>query len=89
MAMTKGTKQNGSQQRLDEWKAFDEDGYRYHQVQWETPKQSTLAFESFTSQHISTSKNIIDLGAGGGLQLHSSQINTTLLTLQLLIIRMS
>ena len=64
--MTKGTKQNGSQQRLDEWKAFDEDGYRYHQVQWETPKQSTLAFESFTSQHISTSKNIIDLGAGGG-----------------------
>ena len=64
--MTKGSKQIGTQQRLDEWEAIDELGYRYHYAQWENPKQSTLAFESFTSQHISTSKNIIDLGAGGG-----------------------
>jgi ubiquinone/menaquinone biosynthesis C-methylase UbiE len=66
MAMTKDTQQNVSQQRLDEWKKLDEDAYRYHQTQWETPKQSTLAFESFASQYISTSKNIIDLGADAG-----------------------
>lgn len=64
--MNKFTGQNISQQRVDEWENLDEDDYRYHEIQWETPKQSTLAFESFARQHISTSKNIIDMGAGTG-----------------------
>ena len=55
-----------SQQRLDEWKKIDEDGYRYHKTQWETPKQSTIAFKDFASIHFSKSKNIIDMGAGAG-----------------------
>ena len=68
MALTndKHTQQDVSQQRLDEWEKIDEDGYRYHKTQWETPKQSTIAFENFALKHISKSKNIIDMGAGAG-----------------------
>jgi SAM-dependent methyltransferase len=64
--MNKNTSSNGTEQSLYESEELDEIDYRYHQVQWETPKESTLVFESFASQHISTSKNIIDLGAGSG-----------------------
>lgn len=54
------------QQRLDEWKYLDEEGYCYHKNQWDVPKRSTLAFEEFVSGHLSVSKNVIDMGAGSG-----------------------
>jgi ubiquinone/menaquinone biosynthesis C-methylase UbiE len=55
-----------SQQRLDEWQMLDDAGYRYHNIQWDMPKRSTIAFETFAKEHIANSKNIIDMGAGGG-----------------------
>ena len=64
--MIENTHQGVRKQRLDEWENLDETAYRYHKTQWETPKESTKAFQSFASQHISTSQNIIDLGAGAG-----------------------
>lgn len=53
-------------QRIDEWENLDENGYRYHKSQWDTPKQSTIAFENFVSKNISKSTQIIDMGAGAG-----------------------
>lgn len=58
-------------QRLDEWKKIDEDGYRYHTAQWETPKRSTIAFESFVDEYLIKSKKIIDMGAGAGASTSS------------------
>ncbi len=64
--MTDTREQKLSQQRLDEWEKLDDDGYRYHNTQWDTPKRSTIAFEAFAKEHIANSKNIIDMGAGAG-----------------------
>ena len=38
----------------------------YHLRQWDTPKQSTKAFEAFVSDHLSKAKSIVDLGCGAG-----------------------
>jgi SAM-dependent methyltransferase len=54
------------QQRLDEWKSIDENGYLYHKAQWNEPKRSTLAFLDFAGEHIFKSKNVVDMGAGAG-----------------------
>lgn len=53
-------------QRTDEWEEIDASSLAYHALQWESPKQSTLAFERFVSSTLSKSKNVIDLGAGAG-----------------------
>lgn len=53
-------------QRVDEWEKLDDDAYRYHKAQWETPKRSTVAFEQFAREQIAKSRNIIDMGAGSG-----------------------
>lgn len=55
-----------SKQRVTEWENIDHRSLQYHTSQWETPKQSTLAFNKFISNEIAKSKNIIDLGAGSG-----------------------
>ena len=57
---------NTTQQRVDEWKKIDEKGLNYHTIQWESPKESTLAFMDFIRPILLTAKNIIDMGAGGG-----------------------
>jgi ubiquinone/menaquinone biosynthesis C-methylase UbiE len=54
------------QQRLDEWENLDENGYHYHKIQWDTPKRSTIAFESFANNHLASSNSVIDMGAGAG-----------------------
>jgi ubiquinone/menaquinone biosynthesis C-methylase UbiE len=51
---------------LDEWKNLDEDAYLHHKIQWDTPKRSTIAFESFVNNHLAKSNNVIDMGAGAG-----------------------
>lgn len=38
----------------------------YHMKQWNEPKESTKAFWEFFSNELSTSKSIIDIGAGAG-----------------------
>jgi ubiquinone/menaquinone biosynthesis C-methylase UbiE len=53
-------------QRVDERQEIDASGLEYHVLQWESPKQSTLAFERFVGSTLSKSKNVIDLGAGAG-----------------------
>ena len=70
----KAREQKLSPQRLDEWKKLDEHDYRYHKIQWDKPKRSTIAFEAFANQHIANSKNIIDMGAGAGASTASIAI---------------
>jgi|LakMenEpi03Aug12_release.lakeMendotaPanAssembly.Ray.scaffolds.fasta_scaffold3213630_1 ubiquinone/menaquinone biosynthesis C-methylase UbiE len=53
-------------QRVSEWEELDSRQLSYHMLQWDTPKQSTLAFERFINKNFSKSKNIIDMGAGAG-----------------------
>jgi trans-aconitate methyltransferase len=53
-------------QRTDEWEKLDSSSLRYHTKQWDTPKQSTKAFDLFAHNKIIGSKNIIDLGCGAG-----------------------
>ena len=55
-----------SKQRVSEWKNLDIRQVEYHSIQWDTPKQSTLAFNDVLKQHLSQSQNVIDLGAGAG-----------------------
>lgn len=55
-----------SKQRVSEWENLDSRQVECHRIQWDTPKQSTLAFEEFIKQHVSQSKNVIDMGAGAG-----------------------
>jgi SAM-dependent methyltransferase len=53
-------------QRLEEWKNLDENSLRYHLNQWETPKESTVAFGEFIEPLVSSSSRVIDIGAGSG-----------------------
>ncbi len=53
-----------SRQRTDEWVNFDEYQLAYHTKQWETPKESTRAFEAFVQGSLKSAKNVLDLGAG-------------------------
>jgi ubiquinone/menaquinone biosynthesis C-methylase UbiE len=55
-----------AKQRLDEWIEPDERALKYHQDQWAYPKESTIAFESFVSKNLKSSRNVLDLGAGAG-----------------------
>src|SRR5690349_13595359 len=55
-----------SAQRTDEWLRLDAEALRYHAVQWETPKRSTVAFEAFCAPQLSRSSGVIDMGAGAG-----------------------
>ncbi|MBT8527041.1 class I SAM-dependent methyltransferase [Polynucleobacter paneuropaeus] len=57
---------NISQQRVDEWEKIDEKGLNYHTIQWESPKESTLAFVEFIRSTLCSAKNVVDMGAGGG-----------------------
>lgn len=51
-------------QRTDEWTNFNEDQLSYHTKQWETPKDSTLAFSKFIKKKLNSSTKVIDIGAG-------------------------
>ena len=55
-----------AKQRKDEWEKISEASLAYHTQQWDSVKQSTLAFERFCAVELRSSKNVIDLGAGAG-----------------------
>lgn len=56
----------GNKQRVDEWINFNESQLLYHKKQWDSPKESTKAFEIFIRNHLKTTNNVLDLGAGAG-----------------------
>lgn len=70
-------------QRVSEWEKMDSRQINYHMLQWDIPKQSTLAFERFINKNLSKSKNVIDMGAGAGAatsffaKLHESVLFTS------------
>ena len=39
---------------------------KYHLNQWQSQKESTIAFEKFISQNLRDSKSVLDLGCGAG-----------------------
>jgi trans-aconitate methyltransferase len=53
-------------QRTDEWENLDESRMRYHTIQWELPKRSTVAFERFCSPWLEGSERVIDVACGTG-----------------------
>jgi SAM-dependent methyltransferase len=55
-----------TEQRLDEWTKLDEVALHYHQLQWQTPKQSTKALEEFAADKLKMAKKVVDLGCGAG-----------------------
>ena len=69
-------------QRVSEWEK-DSRQINYHMLQWDIPKQSTLAFERFINKNLSKSKNVIVIGAGAGAatsffaKLHASVLFTS------------
>ncbi|QGY81300.1 class I SAM-dependent methyltransferase [Sphingorhabdus lacus] len=54
------------EQRVDEWIKLDEVALKYHQLQWETPKQSTKFLEQFASGKLKSARKVLDLGCGAG-----------------------
>ena len=63
---SKDIKNISNYHKINERVKLDSDAIKYHTIQWETPKRSTLAFEKFISHKLLNSKNIIDLGSGAG-----------------------
>src|SRR5688572_4971259 len=54
------------EQRTDEWDELDEARMRYHTAQWETPKRSTIASESFCRPWLQRSARVVDVACGTG-----------------------
>ena len=59
--LTSITKKNS-----ETWAVHDKFTLDYHTAEWKSLRRSTLAFESFVSDKLQKSKNIVDLGAGAG-----------------------
>jgi SAM-dependent methyltransferase len=53
-------------QRVDEWVKLDEIQIKYHEAQWQSPKQSTKALEAFAAYKLQKAQKILDLGCGAG-----------------------
>lgn len=53
-----------TKQRTDEWVNFDDAQLAYHTKQWESPKESTKAFEAFVKDALKSTRSVLDLGAG-------------------------
>lgn len=53
-------------QRVDEWTKLDAVALKYHELQWQTPKQSTKALEQFAADKLKSARRVVDLGCGAG-----------------------